>query len=408
MRNQTHPALLAALPAILFAAATSSAQAPPAELVALTAQIPSVVHRDQLACTDIACTPPGFPQMVGVPYQGGVGWDPKRSGAWISNGPLLALVDDGCNYICSPITSPTPGNITGLEVVESLNEIWATDTNSNLVRMAHGCPPMVVSVCNLGILPTPTRGVSGLAVDEGRGLVFVCGGDWTTGASQLRVSLLGNPCVPFHVQPVTSTCSTVPLRPLTGLAVDWGNHVLYMTDGLQTVGWAYAFNPAGPSIVFAPLNCCLAAPTDMMIGLAVRPARPVSFGPPCASGTCPACPMVHGLVGDPNLGNGSFALRLTGVPAGSIAFAALSIGGCTAPGTAVPGLCGPIWLLPPLWGSLGPNFPGGFGCTNTSFAMPLPANVAFAGLPVGSQCLALCPGGGTTLSNCLSWVMQGN
>ena len=181
-----------------------------------------------------------------------------------------------------------------------------------------------------------------------------------------------------------------------------------MTDGLQTIGWAYAFNPLGPSIVFAPLNCCMAPPTDMLIGLAVRPAPAVPFGASCANGTCPSCPMVHTLVGDPNLGNGTFALALNGVPAGSIAFAALSIGGCNPVGFVIPGLCGPMWLAAPLWGSLGPNFPGGFGCTSTQFAFPLPANIAFAGLPVGSQCVALCPGGGTTLSNCLSWVMQGN
>lgn len=396
------------LPVLFAAAATLSAQGPNPVLVGLTAQIPSVVHRDQAVCADLACTPAGFPQMVGLPYQGGTAWDPIRSGAWISNGPVLALVDDNCNYLCPPMPTPTPAPITGLEVVESLNEIWATDANSNLVRMSHACPPAFLGMCNLGIAPTPTRGTSGLAVDEGRGLVFVCAGDWGTGASQLRVSLMGSPCTPFHIQPVVSTCSTVPLRPLTGLAVDWANHTLYMTDGLQTIGWAYAFNPAGPSIVFAPLNCCMVPGTDMLIGLAVRPSRPVSVGAPCANGTCPACPMVHTLRNDPNLGNAQFALDLTGVPTGSVAFAALSIGGCTPAGTFIPGLCGPLWLSAPLWGSLGPNFPAGGGCTSTTFPMPLPPMLAVAGMPVGSQCLALCPGGGTSISNCLSWILQGN
>lgn len=394
--------------ALAACTATLVAQTPPPRLIGLTAQIPTVVHRDQLACTDTTCTPAGFPQMVGLPYQGGTGWDPGRSGAWISNGPLLALVGDACNYLCPPLTSPTPGDITGLEVVESQNELWATDTLANLVRLTRSCPPTVVNVCNLGIVPTASRGVSGLAVDEGRGLVFVCAADWATGVSQLRVSLLGSPCTPFHVQMVTSACSTVPLRPLTGLAVDWGNHTLYLTDGLQTIGWTYAFNPAGPSIVFAPLNCCMAPPTDMLIGLAVRPARPTSMGVACANGTCPACPMAHTLVGDPNLGNGTFALQLNGVPTGSIAFAALSIGGCNPAGVTAPGLCGPLWLTTPLWGALGPNFPAGGGCATTIFPMPLPPVVAFAGLPIGSQCLALCPGGGTTISNCLGWILQGN
>lgn len=393
---------------VLFAATAALSAQTSNRLVGLTAQIPSFVHRNQIACNDTACTPIGFPQMVGLPYQGGTGWDPIRSGAWISNGPVLALIDDSCNYLCPPTPAPTPAPITGLEVVESLNELWATDAGSNLVRLTRTCPPTVISLCNLGIAPTPTRGVSGLAVDEGRGLVFTCAGDWTTGASQLRVSLIGAPCTPFHAQPVTSACTSVPLRPLTGLAVDWGNRVLYLTDGLQTIGWNYTFNPVGPSIVFTPLNCCIAPPTDMLIGLAVRPARAVPVGGPCAAGTCPTCAMNHALVGDPNLGNGLFALALNGVPAGSLAFALLTVGGCVAPGTPVAGWCGPLWLLPPVLGSLGPNVPGGVGCVATTFALPLPPSPTLAGLPVGSQCLAVCPGGGTTMSNCLSWVLQGN
>ena len=34
--------------------------------------------------------------------------------------------------------------------------------------------------------------------------------------------------------------------------------------------------------------------------------------------------------------------------------------------------------------------------------------LVFAGLPLASQCLAFCPGGGTSLSNCLSWMLQGS
>lgn len=396
------------LPTLLFAAATTAtllAQGPPNELVGITAMGPDFIRRDQSVCTQTTCNPLGFPMMTGSPYFGGTGWDPIRSGAWISNGPTLALIDDNCNYLCSPVPTPTPGAITGLEVVESLNQLWATDSNGNLIRMNLGCPPTVIGGCNL-LTPTPVRCASGLAVDEGRGLVFVAVGDWGTGTSQLRVSLMSAPCAPFHVQPVINQCGLLLLRPLTGLAVDWGNRILFLTDGFQTVAWSYTYNPAGPSISFAPINCCTVAGSDTLIGLAVRPKPAQSFGGPCASGTCISCPMLHSLVGDPNLGNGSFALGLQGVPAGSIAQAVLTIGGCTA-GVSVPGLCGPVMVLP-VWGTLGPNFPGGVGCQNTVFPFPLPASTAFANLPVGSQCVALCPGGGTSLSNCLTWIMQGN
>ena len=119
--------------------------------------------------------------------------------------------------------------------------------------------------------------------------------------------------------------------------------------------------------------------------------------------------MVHATVGDPNLGNASFALSLTGAPAGSMIFDVLTIGTCVAPGVVIGGLCGPVYMIPPAWGTLGPNFPGGVGCGgNTTFAFGLPPNPAFAGLPVASQCIGLCTGGGTTMSNCLSFVLQGN
>ena len=47
-----------------------------------------------------------------------------------------------------------------------------------------------------------------------------------------------------------------------------------------------------------------------------------------------------------------------------------------------------------------------------TFLLPLPSNPAFVGLPLCSQCVSLCgatgtfPGGGTMMSNCLSWVLQ--
>jgi hypothetical protein len=225
----------------------------------------------------------------------------------------------------------------------------------------------------------------------------------------LRVANMATPCAPFHIQPVISMCSPLVLRPLTGLAVDWGNSVLYFTDGFQTIGWSYVYNPAGPSITFTPYSCCAAFPGDQLVGLAVRTKPPVPAGPPCAAGTCPACPMVHTASGDPNLGNASFSLDLNGAPAGSVAICALSLGSCMIPGTPFPGLCGPLWLPLPLWGTSPAQFPVGPGCgASTSFALPLPPNPAFAGLPIASQWLAFCPGGGSSMSNCLSFVLQGN
>ncbi|MBK8095999.1 MAG: hypothetical protein IPK26_02775 [Planctomycetes bacterium] len=391
--------------AITLLTATAFAQT---RLVGLTHATASLLHRHQAACVNTSCTPVGFPPMAGLPYFGGTAWDPIQSGAWISEGNLLALVGPGCGYLCPPAPAPVPGSVTGLEVVESLNEIWATDSLGNIVRLNRSCPPTFLSSCNTGIVSTPTRGLSGLAVDEGRQLVFWCVGDWALGSTRLFVAQMGTPCAPFHAE-VPTACSPPGLRVLTGLAVDWGNSILYMTDGMTTMGWSYVYNPAGPSIAFTPVSCCTVPAADLMIGLAVQTEPAVPAGNPCASGTCPACPMLHTTVGDPNLGNAAFGLALDGAPAGSVAVCVLDLGTCVSPGVTLPGFCGALWMTLPLFGNSPPLFPTGPGCAaSTVWSLPLPPVTWLAGLPLASQFVAFCPGGGISLSNCLSFVLQGN
>jgi len=64
-------------------------------------------------------------------------------------------------------------------------------------------------------------------------------------------------------------------------------------------------------------------------------------------------------------------------------------------------------------GSPGPNPTIGIGqCSgSTSFAFPLPLNPGLAGWTLSSQCVAFCVTSaiqGTAVSNCLSFVLQGN
>src|SRR5262249_56832790 len=95
----------------------------------------------------------------------------------------------------------------------------------------------------------------------------------------------------------------------------------------------------------------------------------------------------------------------TGVPAWCL----LNFGACGT-GTTLGPLCGRV--LPPLNASLatlGLQFTstGGPPCSGTTtFLLPLPPVPALAGTPLASQCVAICPPTGTTLSNCLSWVLQ--
>jgi hypothetical protein len=392
--------------------AAAAAQIP--HLVGITSTTPALVHRDHAGCALLAqCTPAGFPSAPpAFPTFGGTGWDPVQRGAWISNGPVLAVVDDTCGYLCPPAPVPTPAPITGLEVLESLNEVWATDGAGNICRLSRACPPTLLGVCNTGLPTGGQQGLAGLAVDEGRQLVFYCHTDFATGVSGIFVSPLANPCQPFFAIHPPNVCTV--LTGITGLAVDWGNSTLYLTDGRTTAAWPYVAGP-GPSIAFGTLTCCtLPMGADRYIGLAWQPQPAQPFGAPCANGTCAPCPMVHTTNGDPNLGNGFFALDLTGAPAGSLVWCLVGIGTCVAPGVFVPPLCGPVYVGGSATGtvsSLGPNLVGGIGCAGaTSFPLPLPPAPGLAGLPLASQCVALCPAGagGTSLSNCLSFELQGN
>jgi len=396
---------------VLAAAATALAQAP--HLVGLTAGA-TLTHRDHANCVMLAqCPPLGFPAAAASGALGGTGWDPVQRAAWISNGPVLAAVSDTCGFVCAPGPAPTPGAITGLEVVESQNEIWATDALGNICRMSRTCPPTLLSSCNTGLPVTGSQGLTGLAVDEGRQLVFFSHTDFATGISGIFVAPMSAPCSPFFAIHPPNVCTV--LIGVTGLAVDWGNSTLYLTDGFTTAAWAYTAGP-GPSITFGAFNCCFLTNGGggRFVGLAWQPQPAAPFGAPCANGTCPACPMVHTSNGDPNLGNLNFALDLTGAPGGSLVWCLISIGACAAPGVTVPPLCGPLYIAGSAagtLGTLGPNLVPGAGCAGvTSFPLPLPPNPAFAGLPLASQCVAFCPAGvsGTSLSNCLSFVLQGN
>ncbi len=394
---------------------TGLAAQTPDHLVGFTRAMANLRHVDHWACAPLGQCPVPMPGAMAFPlYAGGTAWDPVTSGAWVTNGLLLAKIGDNCLMQCPPMPIPTlPPNAfaTGLEVVESQNQLLILDSLGNLHTYTNTCPPNPMGVCNTGLVPGPVQMfTSGLAVDEGQGLVFFSHCDFATGANFIAVSLLAAPCnvlCRFPVQPCAALFGTI-----TGLAVNWARRTLYATDGINTMALQYLWN--GQCVNIVNVNCCaMPGPVaDPMIGLAVRPGRATAVGAPCANGVCPACPMNHSLGNDPNLGNAFFRLSLDQAPSGSLAWCLIGTGPCALPGTLVPPLCGPIYATPVL-GSLGPNpTGGGGGCTGaTNFAFPLPLAPGLAGWTLSSQCIALCVAGGaigTSVSNCLSWTLQGN
>ncbi|MBK8096932.1 MAG: hypothetical protein IPK26_07490 [Planctomycetes bacterium] len=376
-----------------------------------------LLQRDHTACTNLPpCTPAGFPAAPAQPFAGGTAWFTTREGAWVSNGTMMALVDPtNCSYLCNPFPAPLVSPVavvTGLEHVESLNQTWILDSYGIIYRCVPGCPLTVLSQCTTGLPAVGNMATGGLAVDEVNRLVFYTYSNWSTGATTLHVATTANPCAPFQVFTVAG-CSSGPMRPITGLAVDACRRTLFLTDGTTTIAWPYNVL-AGPVVAFQAPSCCSATTTGTppFIGLAVRSGRATSSGRPCSNGACPACPMVHTLVGSPNLGNASFALDLQGAPLGSLAFCAIGAGPCVAAGPVLPPLCGPL-RASPLLGTLGPVMTGaGAGCGGSAlFHLPLPMIPGLCGAVLSSQCATLCSnatGVGTSMSNCLSWQLQSN
>lgn len=403
--------------AILFATATASTQTP-SHLIGITRQAPSLRQIDHNNCAPLAqCPLPGMPNAVGLPpFAGGTGWDPVRSGAWVSNGLVLAKYDDQCQPQCPPMPIPTLAAnafVTGIEVVVGLNQLWLIDSLGTLHRYTNSCPPQPLGTCNTGLAPTAIGNVTtGLAVDEGAGYVFISYPMMPVGGNQVAVLPLAGVCQVTQLFPV-QPCTFAALGPITGLACDWGNSRLYATDGVTTV--AVGYMPAGPMVNIVGTNCCPAIPTiDPMIGLAIRPGGATSSGQACANGPCAPCPMNHTLRNDPLLGNAQFRLGLDDAQPNAFAFCLLGTGPCLNLGIVTPPLCGPILAVPYL-GALGANITGGSAapCSgNTSFNLALPLAPALAGQVFCSQCLTICfstTGAlGTSLSNCLSWQLQGN
>jgi hypothetical protein len=380
-------------------------------------QLGNLRQVDHFACAVLGQCPAPLPAVVVLPpWAGGTAWDPVRPGAWVTNGLLLAKFSDACAPQCPPQPIPTLGPnafITGLEVVESQNQLWMVDSLGNLHFYTNTCPPQPLGVCNTGLMPmAPQTFTSGLAVDEGNGYVFVSHCDFLTGANFIAVAPLATPCAISCRLPLPP-CALAGFGTVRGLAVNWGRRILFATDGINTT--AVRYQPAGPCVQFIGNNCCFPPQIgfDPMVGLALRPGGATSAGAPCANGSCAPCPMVHSLGNDPNLGNAFFNLRLDQAPAGSLAWCILGTGPCTLPGVVVSPLCGPIYATPVL-GSLGPNLTGGGGglCSGGAvYSFPLPAAPGLAGWVLSSQCVALCNspiGIGTAVSNCLSFMLQGN
>jgi len=383
-------------------------------LIGLTRTTPALSQRNLTCVPAPICVVPGL-IPPSLPWAGGSAWDPMRDVLWVSNGPQIAAVVPGtCTMFCTPQPAPliNPAfTVTGLEVVESQNRLWMLDSNGVIYQCTLTCPPTRISTCNTAFTSVPSWSTGGLAVDECNGLVFCTYSNWNTVANVLGMARIATPCQFFNQLPVPTSC----LGAITGLAVDGCRRVLYLTDGTVTMSWNYVVGTGpAPTVTFANYTCCsMVSPTGPLVGLALRTAGAVSTGGPCSNGSCPSCAMNHVLRGSPNLGNASFGLDVNGAAFDTFIWCVIGIGGCNSTGPVIPPLCGPALVSSPTLGTLGPfHAPLGSGCSvYAPFNLPLPMMPGLCGMPLSSQCIALCATGsplGTALSNCLSWTLQSN
>lgn len=412
-------ALVPFVPAL--AAAVATAQTAP-NLIALTLNTPLIDQSIHGTCTPLGnCAPLVLPPPTSLPFPfwaGGTAWDSANNAVWATTGQVLARIGvTGCTPQCGPLPCPKSSpaaEATGMDMHDGNNELWIIDSAGIITRATNSCPPLTLTPSyNTGLPMSGFWVTSAIAIDELRGLVFYSTCDFQFGNGRIYAALISNPGAWFQFTPVTD-CFPNPTL-ITGMACDAANGALYWTNGRSTFRWTYTYNPAGPSVAFTPGTCCLqiAPLPDPYIDLSIKWGGATSVGGPCANGSCPPCPMVHTLRNAPLLGT-TLQLGLDQAQPGTLALCGIDFGTCSTAGPFIPPFCGPVLLpLTAAMALLGPNIPVGGPClASTTFFLPLPSNPSFVGTPLCSQCVALCgatgtfPGGGTMMSNCLSWVLQ--
>ena len=410
------PLLSASLVSCLLSAA-AVAQTPPnlfgTTLAPVSANI--LLHQsDHASCTSLGSCTTALGSNALNYWPGGSAWDSSTGFAWATNGLSITRQDLAtCTVNVGPVACPRSvgSQATGLDVHDALGELWTIDSNGIITRSTNSPALTFITSHNTGLaLAAGPTATSAISIDELRGLVFYSTCNFS-GSGNIHVALMSNPAVQIQLPTPVQECFTNPSL-ITGLAADAGNSVLYWTNGRGTMRLPYTYNPAGPSVSFnfTAQTCCIqVAPfTDPYTDLSIKWGGATSSGTPCANGTCPSCPMVHTLRNAPLLGT-ILQLGLDLAPTNMPSWCVISFGSCAGGGTTFPPLCGPPLVnLSAAAITLGMNVTNpGVGCTGTTtFFLPLPSNPAFAGLPLASQCIGLCPPTGTTMSNCLSWVLQ--
>jgi hypothetical protein len=376
-----------------------------------TAASPLNLRQDPATCATVTC-PVAMPALAAA-YAGGTAYDARRPAVWMTTGTTLVAFDPNtCAVLCPSVPMANLiGNrsATGLALYEFGNVLFISDSGNSISWFQATCPPTPLAICNA---PVGAAGqiIGGLAFSDVQKRVYYSSSTFGAAAANnwIMVGPQSNPCqTACRLQ--LPDCPGVVLGPITGLAYDDCKNLLWATDGAYEVAVTITIGAAGCNI--QQVTCCKVPGAERYAGLCLQPSQSTSLGASCTSTPCAACPtMVHATVGDPALGNSSFALTLQNAPAGVPSVMLLSTGSCSAPGIAVPGWCGTVRVPLPIGVSFGSPTGGGVGCTGgVSFGLAVPFTPALCGIPLASQFFLICPLGtavGTGVSNCLTWMIS--
>jgi hypothetical protein len=400
--------------ALLLASAPIAAQTAP-ELVGLARGAPAPILRQNPSTCVIRGCPTSLATVAARPA-GGTAYDASRSAVWVSEGILLSAVDPvACREVCAPHALPTTSlaRITGLAINDSEGVLVVTDADNVITQYKLDCPVTALAArCDASTVVPASHTIGGVATDDLLDLVIYSSSDFSglaTPGNTMYVARRADPCNPLCQFDVPA-CGSSRLGPITGVAFDPCDRIVWATDGQLTVG--LRLSNATPCAV-QEVQCCQSTATAAgYIGLCVVPSRPTAVGQSCTNLGCPSCPsMAHVATGDPALGNASFTLDLVDAPRGTRAALWIAGGACTPPGLRILPFCGPILvplMPPPIVINVGTG--PGLGCGGGfRVAVPIPLDRSLCGATLSSQCFGICSNlaPGTLVSNCLSWTITG-
>ncbi|MCB9888535.1 MAG: hypothetical protein H6836_03080 [Planctomycetes bacterium] len=420
-----------AVGSIALTAVLAPAQGP--TLMGLSAKMPYVVRHtvSSSGCQATACSAAGRVASQASALAGGAAWDGRQGRMWVSAGLGLTVLEvreatGACGETCAAFAAPGASSaslVTGLEYIEAgVKSLAVPDAGALFLAYsdqrlgwaaARGCALAKFTTCDLSGVLGVGRVVAALAADDSRGFLLLgtSSTSSTSPANVIHVVSVENPCVSLcqGVVSVSQTlCPSVRLGAIRGMAYDGTTDRLFVTDGATIVYGTFAVTrtTSGYTCRFTHAGCCTAGGPELLTGLALAAPPPDVVGSSCTAGSCTTCSAMRGLVvGDAVLGNSRMVLALRGAPGNATAAVlGLGFGPCATVGGIPVGACAPIRVafqpLRPLLFSFA--LPSSVGCTGQlDVPVAIPVERALLDLDLSAQWLLSCPGGGTSVTNCV-------